>query len=125
MTSPSIPESTGVAFRLPLEERTIVILYIATVFACRIALRMCAATMFHWAVAMFLEDGLSFISFGLAFAYLVRSNGAPLTSLVTCISWSVADTRQGANYAGDGSALALTGIPAIDPRVVGLYYVGL
>eukprot|EP00927_Polykrikos_kofoidii_P074839 TRINITY_DN70887_c0_g1_i1.p1 TRINITY_DN70887_c0_g1~~TRINITY_DN70887_c0_g1_i1.p1 ORF type:complete len:167 (-),score=10.90 TRINITY_DN70887_c0_g1_i1:499-999(-) len=112
-----------------VDAKTLCMLYLLTIFICRVSLRTCAAEALHWAIIMLLEDGMSLMTFGLAFGYLVRSDGAPLTAIAKCFSPTTAVAiQEAAVRARNGASDEISGLaggPIVDQRLLKFYYFGL
>jgi|EP00927_Polykrikos_kofoidii_P059508 hypothetical protein len=123
------PPPRGASFHERLDAKSVGMFYLMSVLVCRVALRTSASAVVHWAIIMLVEDGMSIMTFALAFAYLVRSDGAPLTAIAKCFSPSAADAMQEAavrvRRSSDGTVSTLEGHPIVDPRLVRFYYFGL
>lgn len=72
---------------------------------------------------------MSLMTFGLAFGYLVKSDGAPLTAIAKCFSQTTAvaiqDAAVRARNGGNDEISGLASCPIVDPRLLKFYYFGL
>mmetsp|Transcript_121758 Transcript_121758/g.191095 ORF Transcript_121758/g.191095 Transcript_121758/m.191095 type:complete len:188 (+) Transcript_121758:75-638(+) len=68
------------------DHRKLLACYFLCIFGCRLYLRSPISHGLHWALVMFMEDGMSLMSFALGLIYLHRSNGAAISLLEKCVT---------------------------------------
>jgi len=68
------------------DPKKMLLCYFALIFGCRLLLRSPCSQGLHWALVMFMEDGMSMMSFALGLLYLNSRNGAAMSLLTKCVA---------------------------------------